>query len=64
MKFKLLLLGIVIVYLIYETKPPRNPYILSIYDKTTLNDPNYNDVIKQSLKKSNPSITYDTSFSK
>ena len=67
MKFKLLLLGIisiVIVYLIYETNPPRNPYILSIYDKTTLNDPNYNDVIKQSLKKSNPSITYDTSFSK
>ncbi len=65
MKFKLLLLttlSILIVYLIYNSAPPTNPYILSIYDKTTLPEYNYNNIIKKSLKNTN--ITYDTTLSK
>ena len=67
MKFKLLLLAILstfIVYLIYESNPPTKPYILSIYDKTTLTNPNYNDVIKSNLQKTSPKITFDTSYAK
>ena len=67
MKFKLILLAILstlIVYLIYESNPPTKPYILSIYDKTTLSNPNYNDVIKTNLQKTNPKITFDTNYAK
>lgn len=65
MKFKLLLLiilSILIVYLIYDSAPPTNPYILSIYDKTTLPESNYNNIIKNALQDTK--ITYDTTLSK
>ena len=65
MKIKLFLLVILstfIVYLIYESAPPKEPYILSIYDKTTLPKTNYNDILKTTLAKNKPNIIYDTTL--